>query len=408
MSLFTQFAVNALMATSHPTINRRECWTIRPQRYKCSRCVDICPQSEKIFKRPGFAEDFSACTDCGLCVSACDTRAIFPSKEQVERDGALAENRNEIVWIGCEKSQRQNDAVRDCVGAYSWEMLAFLALNKKLVLDLTPCGECENDACAQNLQRVLQRLVEFFGEPVFNLRIALAYEPEQFPYVNKELTRREMMEQVTSGSKNSTRKLLKSLPGMGGSGPDSTETAFRLLLHDRTKLIRDASKTPIRYTYSLPNVTDACYGCGRCATTCKAGAIELKTGEDGLTRFIVTPWKCSECGHCALGCLPKAIDGVKKYQLTSLGPVILRKFTQQLCEECGKPMPIDPAAKICKQCETKHRVERQRAEAKERAEKRKAELAAKKAAREAEEAAKAAAEAAALAPESVAAQSEEN
>ena len=35
--------------------------------------------------------------------------------------------------------------------SFSWEALAYLALNKKLVLDLTPCGECENDVCAAQL-----------------------------------------------------------------------------------------------------------------------------------------------------------------------------------------------------------------------------------------------------------------
>ena len=57
--------------------------------------------------------------------------------------------------------------VRTCVSAYSWEALAYLALNKKIVLDLTPCGECENDVCAEHLRAVLTRLVEFFGQALF-------------------------------------------------------------------------------------------------------------------------------------------------------------------------------------------------------------------------------------------------
>ena len=40
-------------------------------------------------------------------------------------------------------------------------------LNKKIVLDLTPCGECENDLCAAQLRKELTRLVDFFGQPMF-------------------------------------------------------------------------------------------------------------------------------------------------------------------------------------------------------------------------------------------------
>lgn len=53
-----------------------------------------------------------------------------------------------------------------CVAALPWEALAYLALNKKIVLDLTPCGECENDACAELLRKNLTRLVGCFASPI--------------------------------------------------------------------------------------------------------------------------------------------------------------------------------------------------------------------------------------------------
>ena len=77
--------------------------------------------------------------------------------------------------------------VRTCVSAYSWEALAYLALNKKIVLDLTPCGECENDVCAEHLRAVLTRLVEFFGQPLFEARFTLAYEPDDAPSTSRSI-----------------------------------------------------------------------------------------------------------------------------------------------------------------------------------------------------------------------------
>ena len=139
MSFFTRYAMDALMKTTHPEINRRQCWNLHPHRTPCTACKDICPFGDAIFTRPNLVKDWDPCTDCGLCVSACRSGCIAPSPEQVQRDTAPADSDNDTVWIGCEKSTRKNTLVRACVSALSWEALAYLALNKKVVLDLTPC-----------------------------------------------------------------------------------------------------------------------------------------------------------------------------------------------------------------------------------------------------------------------------
>ena len=385
MGFLTRFAVNSLMTTSHPTVDRKQCWNLRPHKEKCSQCMDVCPKAEKIFKKPGLVQDWTACTDCGLCVSACQTRCIAPSQEQVDRDSAPADSRNDTIWIGCDQSGRHNDVVRDCVGAFSWETLAYLALNKKLVLDLTACGECENDACADNLRRVLQRLVDFFGEEVFNARIALAYEEDEHPYESQNFSRRELMDLATSSSKNSTRRLIKRLPGM--EEDRGTELDFRLLLNARMKLIRDAASVPIHFGFYLPAVNDQCFGCGKCERTCKAGAIKVEDGADGLTRVTITPWKCSECGQCVAACTVHGIDGMALRQVPTLGPVIVRKLQKRLCEDCGKPMQLDLEEPVCRVCAIRRRAKKRQEEAAERSRQRAAEQAAKQAAEQAEQAA---------------------
>ena len=212
MGFFTRAAMDALMKTTHPEINRRQCWNLHPHRKSCTACKDICPYGDQIFTRPNLVKDWDPCTDCGLCVSACRSGCIAPSPEQVQRDTAAADSDNDTIWIGCEKSARKNSMVRACIASLSWEALAYLALNKKIVLDLTPCGQCENDLCAEQLRKELTRLVDFFGQPMFEARFSLAYEEKEYPYHVQELTRREMLEQVSHGSKSGTKKLLQMLP----------------------------------------------------------------------------------------------------------------------------------------------------------------------------------------------------
>ena len=384
MGFFTRTAMDALMKTSHPEINRRQCWNLHPHRKPCTTCKDICPYGEEIFTRPNLVKDWDPCTDCGLCVSACRSGCIAPSPEQVQRDTAAADTDNDTIWIGCEKSSRKNTVVRSCICALSWEALAYLALNKKIVLDLTPCGQCENDLCAEQLRKELTRLVDFFGQPMFEARFSLAYEEKEYPYHVQELTRREMLEQVSHGSKSGTKKLLQMLPGLRSEEDSGVD--FRLLLHQRTKQLKAAMETPLQYGYYMPKFTDNCFGCGRCEKACRANALKFEEMPNGQTRMVLTPWKCSECGVCMNVCSNKGFDGMKLYQLTTLGPVVLHKCTKTLCKQCGKPIAPGSAEGLCSVCRIKARTQKRQEEARQRAEQLKAERAAKAA----EEAAKAA------------------
>ena len=381
MSIFTRYAMDALMKTSHPEINRRQCWNLHPHRTPCTACKDICPFGEQIFTRPNLVKDWDPCTDCGLCVSACRSGCIVPSPEQVQRDTAPADTDTDTLWIGCEKSVRKNTVVRSCIAALSWETLAYLALNKKIVLDLTPCGECENDLCAAQLRKELTRLVEFFGQPLFEARFTLAYAEEDAPFHVQELSRREMFSHMTQGSKTGTKKLLQMLPGLRSE--DDAGVDFRLMLHQRTKQLKAAMDTPLRYGYYLPNFTDKCFGCGKCEKSCRAGALRLEDLPDGQTRVVITPWKCSECGVCAASCSNHGIDGMKLRQLTSLGPVSVYKFTKTVCSSCGKPIAPGSADGICSVCRIKARTKKRQEEALARAKERQAEREAKRAAEKA-------------------------
>ena len=401
MGFFTRTAMDALMKTTHPEINRRQCWNLHPHRKPCTECKDICPYGEQIFTRPNLVKDWDPCTDCGLCVSACRSGCISPSPEQVQRDTSAADSDNDTIWIGCERSSRKNAVVRECICALSWEALAYLALNKKIVLDLTPCGECENDVCAAQLRKELTRLVEFFGEAVFEARFSLAYEADDYPYHVKELSRREMFEQVSHGSKSGTKKLLQMLPGLRSA--DDSSTDFRLLLHQRTKQLKAAMETPLKYGYHRRNFTDKCLGCGKWEKACRAGALKLEDLPDGQTRMVITPWKCSECELCVAACSSHGLDGLKLRQLSTLGPVSIHKCTKTLCKECGKPIAPGSVDGVCTVCRIKARTKKRQEEAAARAKQLREEREAKKAAEEAAKAAEAGADAAVPAAEPAAA-----
>jgi formate hydrogenlyase subunit 6/NADH:ubiquinone oxidoreductase subunit I len=403
MGIITKYAVDALMKTSHPEIDRKQCWNLHPHRSACTDCKDICPHGADIFTRPNLVKDWTACTDCGLCVAACRCRCIAPSSDQIIHDTSSADSNADTLWIGCERSARHNDLVRECISALAWETLAYLALNKKIVLDLTPCGECENDLCAEKLRATLTRLVEFLGEGLFNARFTLAYQAEDAPYQAKTISRREMFGQVTDRSKAGTKQLLRMLPGME-EADRGRALDFRLMLNHHIKQLKAVSAEPHRYGWYMPAINASCYGCGKCEKACRAGALKIETLADGTSRIVLTPWKCSECGFCVNACNTHAIDGMKLRQVTSLGPVSLYKFSMTKCVECGKPVASGSEDGLCSVCrirkKSKQRQEEAAARARQRQAEREAQRAAQKAEKEAEkEAAQAAQTAAPEVPE---------
>jgi NAD-dependent dihydropyrimidine dehydrogenase PreA subunit len=239
-------------------------------------------------------------------------------------------------------------------------------------------------------------LVEFFGEPLFNARITVAYEAEDAPYQQKNISRREMFSQVTDTSKAGTKQLLRMLPGMEDEDRGRS-LDYRIMLNHRVKQIKAATETPVRYGWYMPAINDKCYGCGKCEKACRAGALKVETDAQGISRIVLTPWKCSECGYCASACCAHAVDGMKLRQLTTLGPVSLHKFTIIKCTECGKPVqPSDKDDGLCSVCRIRAKSRKRQEEAAERTRQRNAEREAKK---QAEAAAKAAKEAQATAAE---------
>ena len=73
----------------------------------------------------------------------------------------------------------------------TWESLAYLALYKKLVLDLTPCGACENDRCAKLLRDSLTGWWSSWGAAVQRPDHP-GLPARRGPYLAQELSRREM------------------------------------------------------------------------------------------------------------------------------------------------------------------------------------------------------------------------
>ena len=138
MGIFTRNAMDALMKTTHPEINRRQCWNLHPHRKPLHRPARIsAPMANRSLPARTLSRTGIPPT-AGLWF-----RPAAAAASPFAGAGAAGHlprryNDNDTIWIGCEKCTRKNSMVRTCISALTWEALAYLALNKKIVLDLTP------------------------------------------------------------------------------------------------------------------------------------------------------------------------------------------------------------------------------------------------------------------------------
>jgi NAD-dependent dihydropyrimidine dehydrogenase PreA subunit len=60
-------------------------------------------------------------------------------------------------------------------------------------------------------------------------------------------------------------------------------------------------------TNFLPEIQEACAGCGRCVDACPMDAVALVKDEHGLARAVVDEELCLGCGICARACPVKGV-----------------------------------------------------------------------------------------------------
>ena len=139
MSIFTRYAMDALMKTTHPEVNRKQCWNLHPpphppaQPARTSAPMAMRSSPAPTSSRTGIPAPTAACAS-----RPAGQAALPPRRSRCSGISPLPTAMATPSGSAAKKSTRKNTVVRTCVSAYSWEALAYLALNKKIVLDLTP------------------------------------------------------------------------------------------------------------------------------------------------------------------------------------------------------------------------------------------------------------------------------
>lgn len=294
----------------------------------CDLCEQVCPTEAIEFTDDGDVEISSACRKCGLCVSVCPTDALTSTlySPRVAYDKICkAAEANEMVYVTCTRALKHapHDAmiVLPCVGAISAETwYAILCEYGNVGVFLPPhiCDKCRTLGGEDFYTEQIGCGESWSGETVDletkerNLILEVDHQVERKQFVSNTAKSLGMtaakVNPVTAKLARASQKLSehtkqinslqKTLDKMCG-GKNSEEKARVLVPRRQLMLVALANhpETAENILFDLPEMTEACTGCGTCAEACPTRAIDIVDG-----RATVVSSHCVTCSLCADVC----------------------------------------------------------------------------------------------------------
>ena len=335
----------------HPFIDLNYCINRKQRWLECRACVEICPKKvydANLAVKPNWTE----CQNCGLCVSACTARCIAPSTPNIKRHLQLTGG-EEAVTISCKAHEVEGSHTEPCIGTLPWEYLAYLALDKKLVLNMTGCGSCPHKECVTLLQKQLTLLKSFLGEEEFAARVEMRMQ-EAKAAEEVKLSRRDLFR---VGLKKTAKGAVQLV---GEQEAHISGMAYRKLLADRVREMYKTTPAEERKPYymHLPWFQKECYGCGNCAKLCPNQAIEITKEADGKCLISVTPWKCVSCGVCSAVCRDNGVQANRRVKIPYLDKIPMVRVESKACARCGRAMKPETEGEYCASCKQKVKQKR--------------------------------------------------
>ena len=97
MGFFTRAAMDALMKTTHPEINRRQCWNLHPHRKACTTCKDICLYGEEIFPARTLSRTGDPAPTAGCAFRMPQWLHCLPRRSRCSGDTAAADTDSDTI-----------------------------------------------------------------------------------------------------------------------------------------------------------------------------------------------------------------------------------------------------------------------------------------------------------------------
>ncbi|GAM09109.1 electron transport complex subunit RsxB [Geobacter sp. OR-1] len=288
-------------------IDRSRCLRMRFSDSGCRRCLDICPNGA-VSLDDGLSINSKQCRGCLLCTAVCPAGAL---EQGSDFSACLAQlSRVPEPVLGCVRTNECSHATMACLGSLSEEHLFALchALDGRLTLNLSQCGDCPNSAMLAILAQRLNTL-SASGLSDEGCCIVLAESAQDIKCRAESVDRRSFFRSFGKVLLQNAAVILSNTREQTEQRTDYTgkRLPMRRELLNRTRsrlslelelLVRTHFDTCVSFDNS------SCTGCQGCVAICPTGA--LMTGvmdEKPVFDYLL----CTGCGLCREFCLDHAV-----------------------------------------------------------------------------------------------------
>ena len=384
---------------SHPVRIDQYCLNTVQRKTPCDACSQACPQHIAI---DGKQIDWHGCTNCNLCISACPTQAIHESSASFDAFAALMDAPGDTAVLSCGRYDGRADLKVSCLAALPWELVAALALKKRVVLKVSPCKQCPDAGLYERVGELFSELKRFFGRDGFKERILPREPSDARADRGAGAAKRTALEGAMSTVRRGAANLVEEAPNV---------SHYRALLLDALESMPEAERPAVAWLTLIED--GACRGCEICSRMCPHHAIELRVPEhDEWERRRAEekaakkakmaagrPWerkasaeaqedaaaqadrsasaeasaaegpdadafeplyhqelihdasRCTRCGLCYVSCPEQNLGGWDEVTTSRLPALVEHEIHVEVCEKCGRAFkPAEEGQTKCPAC----------------------------------------------------------
>lgn len=302
-------ALKALSPQATLQLQRGRCLRHRLSTSGCRNCFEVCAQNALSWTDQGLHWNEANCSGCLLCAAGCPTEALSSNNLAI---GDLLTRLSEVdkpVLACSNRPETLGHARVHCLGLLAdpdMLLILQLALGKELRLNLTACGDCENQRILVPLLQAVEKIPADSTDRSGSIHPVTA--KKHLDYQEKSCTRREFFGFLNHRSRQAGVSLVDRLQTGQEKGNYGNKT---LPLRRRLALQLTSESSPANALVRrqlLPELTisENCNGCTRCIGICPTGALQSpdRHGEPPAINLE----RCIGCRLCSEFCKLSAIS----------------------------------------------------------------------------------------------------